>query len=250
MKVDLRKTTISGRTLLMGVARRRELAIMEVLLQSLDPKEIKERLDQQDDPGSTALSHAVSLLHYSRSQHAVVRYLLSKHVELNSEDAEGLTPLLHAVRQGYTSIVKWLCRSDGVDRLARDTSGRSLLHLGAGAGNASLFAFLVEHSCLDVDDVDTDGRTPLFYAAQHERATLAHRLLHRYGAAVDARDSNGRNPLSYAAEHNSYRTIDLLLQGRSDCESEDQRGRDPLSYDVAGRHCAATVSARTSREEW
>lgn len=156
-------------------------------------------------------------------------------------DSRDPAHLFKAIRWGEIRSVREWYKNNAMDFVPKDSTGRTVLHLGAEKGELGLFNFLFQHSGVDINAIDTSGKTALSYAAQYERAALVQRLLCSYGASVDVRDNSGRTPLSLAAGSNSYRSIELLLEAGADVVSEDNSGRTPLFHAVRAGNCAATV---------
>ena len=106
----------------------------------------------------------------------LVRLLLDRGANVDSEDKERLTPLHLTASDGYTGIV------------------RLLLNHGA-----------------DRDAEDKDGWTPLHLASSDDHAITV-RLLLNYGASLNAKNQKGRTPLQVASTQGMGNVVEILIE--------------------------------------
>jgi ankyrin repeat protein len=91
---------------------------------------------------------------------SVINNLLSKGIDVNLErDKFGYTPLMCAVKKGYTDIVKFLVEKGAQINLA-GVNGLTSLHCAAQQGELELVKFLMEKGA-NVNQLDEFGGTPL-----------------------------------------------------------------------------------------
>ena len=76
----------------------------------------------QDPDGTTALIHAVCQGHFD-----IVSMLLDKNADVNIHDSEGKTALIHAVDLGYDDIAESLIVEDKSDTNIQDSYGCTAL---------------------------------------------------------------------------------------------------------------------------
>ncbi|KAK9800153.1 hypothetical protein SCARD494_01946 [Seiridium cardinale] len=147
---------------------------------------------------------------------------------VNVPDSRGMTPFLHAARNGHTDVLKLLYRIEGVDPDLADNGGRTPLSYAVGH-SIKATGLLLESGKVDSDSKDNKGGTPLSYAVVY--SIEATRLLLKSGKVdPDSKDNEGRTPLSYAVEYSIETTRMLLESGKVDPGSTDNEGRTPLSY--------------------
>ena len=174
---------------------------------------------------------------------AVVKQLLERGVDPDSEDIDGRTPLSWAAEYGYEEVVKLLLAKDDVDLDSRnDRFGRTPLSWAAENGHKEVVELLLAKHGVDPDSRDSDGRTPLLWAAQYGHKEVVKLLLAKYGVNPDSKDSDGRTPLLWAVEYGYEEVVKLLLtKDDVDLDSRDDRfGRTPLSW-AAKNGCKEVV---------
>jgi ankyrin repeat protein len=157
----------------------------------------------------------------------------------------------------YATIVDRLLRA-GADVHQQDSSGRTVLHLGAYGGQSRTVKDLLAAGS-DVMMVDKTGRTPLFNAASqwgnYDESTL--RLLLAAGSDVSTRDWRGETALHAAAEAGQDQAVQLLLAAGADIDArtnEYQEGHlvegDGEGHEVGnyGGYTALHLAAVGNRE--
>ncbi len=116
-------------------------------------------------------------------------------VDLEARNEDGSTPLLTAAFKGLLPVMQYLCKQ-GADKVARDNSGWTPLHLAAKNPRHSHLP-VVQYLCEQGADKvarSTRGRTPLHLAVYHGHLPVVQYLCEQ-GADKEARDGNGWTPL-------------------------------------------------------
>ncbi len=120
--------------------------------------------------------------------------------------------------------------NEGVDVEARDSKGRTALHIAAQSNSSGAIEAL-EKAGADLE-ARYFGMTPLFYSSErgHKEAT---KTLLRLGADVHAKSRNlspGRTVMHGAALDSNSEIIRILLEAGANLEARNDDGDTPLIY--------------------
>ena len=126
--------------------------------------------------------------------------LENKNVNVNIQDDEGLTPLMHAFHVGNKFLVSKLLENNNVDVNIQDENGRTALMYASDERNDFLVSKLLENNKINVNIQDEKGRTALMYASRVENDFLVSKLLENNHVDVNIQDENGMTALMYAQE--------------------------------------------------
>ncbi len=170
-------------------------------------------------------------------QEVAVQRLLENGAELETQDRNGRTTLLHATKNGHEAVVKLLVSQDNVAVNSQDQHGKTPLSLAAEYGYEAVVKLLLSRDDVAINSQDNCGRTPLSYAAEKGHEAVVKLLLSRGDVTADSRDNCGRTPLLHAAEKGHEAVVKLLLS-RDDVKvnSRNIYGRGPLTYAKKKRH--------------
>lgn len=98
-----------------------------------------------------------------------VQLLLQQTVDVNTPDAAGWTPLIHAAYHGHSAVIETLLKckngSLNVGHTVR-ANGATALHLGCAKGQLDVVRVFLESKC-DINARDFDLATPLHAAVVH-----------------------------------------------------------------------------------
>ena len=138
-------------------------------------------------------------------------------LDVNAQDADGLTALHHAILNGYTEVVETLLfrglfrhRKD-IDVNIKDAEGRTALHYAVLHSPESVVKDLLADKDIDVNIKDAGGHTALHHAVLHGLESVVKALLADKDIKPFLRDKQRRSALQIARENELERMIELLL---------------------------------------
>ncbi|KAJ3112980.1 hypothetical protein HDU96_003941 [Phlyctochytrium bullatum] len=141
-------------------------------------------------PGITPLIHAIR-----NGTPTSVRLLLEHGADVERPGPDGYTPLVVAVAVRNTEAVNWILRKGA--NTAKRAKGCTAMHLACLTGMPEMVKMLKEAGA-EIDAVDGEGNSPLHYAIQNMPAMVA--VLLEHGANPNAAGKNGLTPLLRAAK--------------------------------------------------
>jgi ankyrin repeat protein len=145
---------------------------------------------------------------------ASVRALIREHVDPNSPEADGTTPLHWAARVDDVELVKMLLRA-GARADSPNRYGSTPLELAAVNGNAEIIDLLLKAGA-DPNSALPEGETALMTAARTGNPD-ALRVLIANGANVNAREGwLGQTALMWAAEEDHAAAVRVLIENGAD----------------------------------
>uniref|UniRef100_A0A8V0YJS8 Ankyrin repeat domain 55 n=1 Tax=Gallus gallus TaxID=9031 RepID=A0A8V0YJS8_CHICK len=147
-----------------------------------------------DAEGCTPLMHAVSGL-----QVDTVKLLLKMGANINTQDACGRTSLSLATYLGWLEGCVSLLRN-GAKQNIPDKNGRLPLHAATAEPDVRLLNVLLQQSSLsEINHQDNEGMTSLHWAAFHNRPQHVQTLLHK-GADLTLVDKDLKTALHWAVQ--------------------------------------------------
>ncbi|XP_023126911.2 caskin-1-like isoform X4 [Amphiprion ocellaris] len=142
---------------------------------------------------------------------------------VKTEDLLTAQRLLQRPRPGKAKL---LGAAKRVNVNIQDADGLSPLHHAALSGNKELISLLLEAQAA-VDIKDHKGMRPLHYAAWQGK-TEPMKMLLKAGSSVNGHSDEGQIPLHLSAQHGHYDGSEMLLQHQSNPCISDSAGKTPL----------------------
>lgn len=207
--------TANGATPLLISVMRAQGEVAELLL---DYPGVAEQMNQlfvqTDEKKRNAFQLAVE-----RGQGGIARKMIIKGTLLNTLDADGFSPLQHAIRRGDVELVAALV-DGGADTNRGNAHGTPLYYAAQAPeirdenARAKIIDLLLRRGAdPDTPDAQT-GKTPLMVlAAEHDRLPALKTLL-AYTPALDLCDHSGMNAVFHALKNGAAMT-ELLKAGAS-----------------------------------
>lgn len=157
----------------------------------------------------------------------VVRLLLEMRTQLAKKDYKGWSAISFACRAGNRDIANLLFDRGAEENVTAEQ--KTLLHLAAESGEASVLAMLLQRDSAAriMNRPDASGRTPLHSACRSGQLDPV-KLLVSYKVKLHKKDTGGRQPLHVACELGKLRIAKVLLSGRADIDARDRQGFTPL----------------------
>ncbi|XP_077426789.1 caskin-1 isoform X5 [Vanacampus margaritifer] len=142
---------------------------------------------------------------------------------VKTEDLLTVQRLLQRPRPGKAKL---LGAAKRVNVNIQDADGLSPLHHAALSGNKEMISLLLEAQAA-VDIKDNKGMRPLHYAAWQGK-TEPLKMLLKAGSSVNGQSDEGQIPLHLSAQHGHYDGSEMLLQHQSNTCISDTAGKTPL----------------------
>ena len=184
-------------------------------------------VDLQDATGLTALHLA------ARDDHVpVVRRLIESEASVNTVDFHaGRSPLRSAAEKNLVGVVNELLKNNA-DTDQQDFQGGTALLRAINKGAEDVVELMLTHS-INLTGVDEDGQSLLHGAARYGRCAIIRLLLDHtpespQKADPNVRDKIGMTPLHYASKEGQSLAVSLLIEYRADLSLRDNFNRTPL----------------------
>jgi len=164
-----------------------------------------------------------------------VRELLSQGADKNFSDAQGLSPLHLAAKNGLTEVAILLCIYNAEVNVPDKIDQWTPLHYACTEGYDEIVRVLVEHNA-DPIFRDKNGLTPLHWAARRGREDVCEFLLtikndqHKPRVDVNIQDEYGVTALSFACIKGHFKVADILIKHGADVNLCNRNGSTPLHF--------------------
>lgn len=156
-----------------------------------------------------------------------IKSALASKADINTSTSAGNTALLIACRNRIAyrkiDIIEFLL-SKNINVNAVDNNGVSALNISARYGDAETAKLLIDKKA-DIDLADNIGTTPLMISIYFSKNSVAVILIEN-GADVNKPSKNGFTPLMAASSTGNTEMVKLLLEKNADPSAKDNGGLD------------------------
>jgi len=171
---------------------------------------------------------------------AAITRLLARGFDPNTRNAQGVTPLILALRGSALKVADALLSNPTTHVNVRTEQDETALMLASLNGFEAVCRKLI---ALDAD-VNNPGWAPLHYAASGGHVTIMRLLLDNH-AYIDAASPNGSTPLMMAAKYGSNAAVKLLLEAGADPMLKNNLDLTAIDFANSSdrREAASTIAA-------
>ncbi len=208
-----------GGTALMGAAKRGNLALVKLLLET--GADVNAKVKSEIYPWSNGWT----ALMYASNHVEVVKLLLERGADVKAMAQNGNTVLRSAALEGNVEVVKLLL-DKGADVNAMTHDGNTALRTAAFEGHVEVMKLLLDRGA------DVNGKSqvfnPLMAASITGHASIVELLLDK-GADVNATDSQSFTALAYAAMEGFSNIVKILVARGADVNVKNDDGDTALT---------------------
>ncbi|XP_034947315.1 ankyrin-1-like [Chelonus insularis] len=167
----------------------------------------------------------------------IAEFLLGRGININAESSEKNTPIIHAIINNNTELVKIFLKYNANIQYA-NLEGDTPLHKAAEhMVDEEIVNVLLSHNA-HVDVVNKKGYTPLHVAcrkgSEAKLQTIENLLF--FKANINCFDKNNRTPLHFACENGHVSMTQLLLKHGAAVNVIDNDGNTPLHLGCKNRN--------------
>lgn len=162
----------------------------------------------------------------------IVKYLVSKQVDLNVVNHDAQTPLMVAFYQRKLDVVKCLIESGKADLNVGDKLGQTLLFWACLQNSLDVVKLLVEHGC-DLNLANMKGITGLWISCNAEHSEIVKYLISIPKCDTNKVNNEGNSPLWILSSKNNLELVKYLVENNStgtsvDLNCSNNLGQTPL----------------------
>jgi ankyrin repeat protein len=161
----------------------------------------------------------------------IVKFLISRGVDVNIGDNENSPPIVNAALSNHTDIVK-LMLDNGASVTQADDNQMTPLHFACMGGDPEIVRMLIDKGA-DANALNHNGLTPMIYAAYRGKLE-AIKVLIEHGADPYIVASDGITNLHGAANFGSVEVCKFFIDLGIDVNVTDNQARTPL-FDATSR---------------
>ena len=216
-----------GWTPLMISLKNQQINIANILTGNVDL--IRKNINQKNKYGDTALHFAVKI-----EDKGIVKNLTEAGAALNTQNKNGWTPLMIAVKYRHTSIMEDLIKDLNFDLNQTTNKKETALHHAANAGNIDATTKLIAAGA-EIYTQDENENTPLMIAVEKGYANVSEKLIKKT-AGVQKQNKLGKKALHLAAKKGPIDVIKKLIGADVHLNAQTHEGRTPLMIAIENRN--------------
>ncbi|XP_077361814.1 rabankyrin-5 [Festucalex cinctus] len=185
-------------------------------------------VNTQDAEGRTPIHAAIS------NQHNIIIQLLISHpdIRLNIRDRQGMTPFACAMTHKNNKAAEAILKREPGAAEQVDNKGRNFLHVAVQNSDIESVLFLISvHANVNSRVQDAAKLTPLHLAVQAGSEIIVRNLL-LAGAKVNELTKHRQTALHLAAQQDLATICSVLLENGIDFAAEDENGNNALHLAV------------------
>lgn len=199
------------------------------------------RLNATDNYGHTAM-----ILAAKNGNNGALKFLLTYFLDnVDDQDKNRMTPLMHAAGQGHYSIVKMLLSKKANSALLDGNENTTLMH-AILSGNLDVFDSVLnaindkEMMSELILGSNLDYSTPIIMAAEYGYSDIIEKILSHLREdkirlrALQAQDDRGRNALMMAALKGHLPVVKILISQKASLNQLDNQNQPALHYAILG----------------
>ncbi|KAJ5288755.1 hypothetical protein N7478_001785 [Penicillium angulare] len=180
---------------------------------------------------SNCLFHFTTTLESQTPGHVdelFLRLLSGTMLDKNTTDGQRL--LLASAKKGIESILKPLLHSSHLNPNSRDSFGQTPIFLATASGHEDILTYLLSIKAVDPNLKSKKQQTPLHIAIENTHISISKTLIQSTRVNINAKDHSDRTPLHYAVQNISALPIFNLLLGSPSIlfDEPDIQGDAPL----------------------
>lgn len=184
-----------------------------------------------DQDGLTPL-HAATFF----GREDIVEYILNQGANINAQDGSGQTPIHLALcpfLEGPRLNDLWESDEAMADYVPEyEEENADIFMSNARDARLSIVQMLCDHPLIDLNARNSHGRTPLhvlLYSEDNNQRKTTELLVH-HGANTTAMDEDGKTPIHMAARAGDVESLSILVNKPEDLDIRDKMGRNALHF--------------------
>lgn len=154
-----------------------------------------------------------------------IKHAIATKQDLNTQDAQGNTPLHAALQNQHFGVVKAILEA-GARLDVVNQKGETALHVACQQNCPESVGLLLEKGA-DALAKDREENSPLMCAAQRGFVRNVEKLLEVDGVEIDGQNKQGKTALNLAASEHAE-VVKALLAKEADADIPDKEGQIPL----------------------
>ena len=177
-------------------------------------------LNSVDETGNASIHYAAQ-----NGDFELIKFLKENGANPDIKNADGITPLSLAAKNGYADIARYLAKLDSVNVNASDNHGVTPLYHCVEGGHSDCVSFLLEADGVNVNEADENGYAPLHVSALKGYAPIVTAIANSHDADVSLITRDGRSVLHCAAENGNEEIVRFILSlGKLDVNLKSKDG--------------------------